>query len=137
MMGNLLFDASSLVYALKARRLRPLAGNYIQWLTIYEVMNALWKEASLIRALPRGKVRELVDVFGEVVDLMEVLSPRPWEPDIVEMASRLRLTAYDASYVVLAEKNGLKLVTEDEELKNKASKVIEVLSFRDVGSPEL
>ena len=51
MRGKLLFDASSVIYALKLRSLKVLYDNYIQWLTIYEVVNALWKEATLTKAI--------------------------------------------------------------------------------------
>jgi len=38
---RLLYDSSSLIKALKEREVDILAGNYIQWLTIYEVSNTL------------------------------------------------------------------------------------------------
>ncbi|RLE85419.1 MAG: VapC toxin family PIN domain ribonuclease, partial [Thermoprotei archaeon] len=43
MSGKFLFDTSSMLYALKLKKLRVIYGNYIQWLTVYEVTNALWK----------------------------------------------------------------------------------------------
>ena len=50
---------------------------------------------------------------------MKILSPHPYEDEILSIAGELNITAYDASYIVLAEKNGLTLVTED---KNKGRK---------------
>jgi hypothetical protein len=38
---GLLYNSSSLMKALKERKVDLLAGNYIQWLTIYEVSNTL------------------------------------------------------------------------------------------------
>ena len=38
-----LFDASSVVRALKEAKLVPLGGQAVPWLTIYEVLNAFWK----------------------------------------------------------------------------------------------
>jgi len=48
-MPSYLFDSSSLVKALKLRKVNLLARNYIQWLTVYEVLNALWKDAHLLK----------------------------------------------------------------------------------------
>ncbi len=41
MTERLLFDASSLIYALKLRRPDVLRDNHVQWLTIYEALNGL------------------------------------------------------------------------------------------------
>ena len=38
-MQKLLYDSSSLIKAFKERKVDLLDGNYIQWLTIYEVLN--------------------------------------------------------------------------------------------------
>ena len=46
-----LFDASSIIKALKETKLVPLGGQAIQWLTVYEVLNALWKETYLLHRL--------------------------------------------------------------------------------------
>lgn len=40
-----LFDASSLVRAIKRGQVVPLGGQATQQLAIYEVLNAFWKEA--------------------------------------------------------------------------------------------
>jgi predicted nucleic acid-binding protein len=42
------------------------------------------------------------------------------EEEILQVAIQLELTAYDLSYVVLAMKHNLTLVTEDEGLREKA-----------------
>jgi len=36
-----LFDASSLIYALKLKKLEVLHGNFTQWLAMYESINVL------------------------------------------------------------------------------------------------
>ncbi len=132
-MGNgLLFDASSLVCLLRLRNLKPLNNNYIQWLTIYEAANALWKEASLMGSIGMEEAYEMVKILSDVVDVMKILSPHPYEHEILAAASKLGIAAYDASYVVLANKNGLILVTEDAELRKKARNIIEVISVNDI-----
>lgn len=132
-MGNgLLFDSSSLVLLLKLRNLKPLSNNHIQWLTIYEVANALWKEASLISSISMEEAYETIEILSGVVDAMKILSPHPYEREILTTAGKLKITFYDASYVVLAKKNNLTLVTEDAELRKKTENIINVINVSDI-----
>ena len=119
MRGKLLFDASSVIYALKLRSLKVLYDNHIQWLTIYEVINALWKEATLTRAISPQEASEIVKLFAKTLEFMKILSLHPYEDEILSTARELNITAYDASYIVLAKKNGLTLVTEDKTLRQR------------------
>lgn len=43
---------------------------------------------------------------------------------VMELAVRLKLTFYDASYLYVAKKLNLILVTEDEELRGRAEKAM-------------
>lgn len=131
-MQGYLFDASSLIYAVKMKNIELLHDNCIQWLTVYEVVNALWKEVHLIRSLSVEDVHKLLKVILDVIEFMRVLSPHPYEPDIIATAHKLSLTAYDASYVVLAKKNDLVLVTEDWKLRKKAQAIINVASINEI-----
>ncbi|MEM2373838.1 MAG: type II toxin-antitoxin system VapC family toxin [Thermoproteota archaeon] len=115
-----LFDTSSLIYLLKLRKLKTLKNNYIQWLTLYEAVNVLWKESSLIGSISVDEAYEIIEILSGVVDVVKILSPHPYEREILATASKLDITAYDASYIVLADKYYLMLVTEDAELREKA-----------------
>ena len=134
MRGKLLFDTSSVIYALKLRSLKVLYDNYIQWLTIYEVVNALWKEAALFKAITPQEASKIVKLFTETLEFMKILSSHPYEDEILSTAIELNLTAYDASYIVLAEKNSLILVTEDSKLRAKAEKLVEAVSLTQITS---
>jgi len=63
------------------------------------------------------------------LECMKILSPHPYEDEILSTARELNITAYDASYIVLAEKNDLILVTEDKKLRTKAERLVKVASF--------
>ncbi len=128
-MEKLLFDASSIVYSLKLRKIRILAGNYVQWLTVYEVVNAIWKEVSLVGSLSLKEANELLEIFLEVLEHMTILEPRSYELKILSIALETGLTTYDASYVVLAREKGLKLVTEDSKLRERAEELVETSSL--------
>jgi predicted nucleic acid-binding protein len=131
-MRSLLFDASSLIYSLKIRNLKLLYNNYIQLLTIYEVMNALWKESYLTKAITIEEARELNNILNEIIDLMNMINPHGYEKEILENAWKLGITAYDASYVVIAKKNNLILVSEDEKLKRKIGDIIKIISLKEL-----
>ena len=120
-MSEYLFDASSFIKALKLKRPDAIAGGHVQWLTVYEVLNAIWKEARLVKSVREDKALELASLVKELVGYTRVLNVRDLEEEVLRTALRLGLTAYDSSYVVLAKEHGLTLVTEDEELKKSAT----------------
>jgi len=124
-----LFDASSLVRALKEARLVPLGGQAIQWLTVYEVLNALWKEVYLLHKLSPKEAISITSDFEELVRNMVVLEPSGLEQEVLQIAVSKGVTAYDASYIALAKRHGLVLVTEDKKLRKAASGIVESISL--------
>ena len=56
------------------------------------------------------------------------------EKGIFELAARDGLTVYDASYLYAAMKNGYILVTDDRELRNRASRYVETASSSELAS---
>mgnify|MGYP000176753434 FL=1 len=132
MKGKLLFDASSLVYALKLKHVNILYGNYIHYLIIYEVLNAIWKETYLLKSLSLKEAEKLIDIVAEALDYLNVLLIHPYQSEIFKKATKSGLTIYDASYIVLAEKNNLTLITEDKKLREKASETVKTISLKDL-----
>lgn len=57
-----------------------------------------------------------------------MLSIRGFENDIFNLASKESLTVYDASYFYTTMKNNLIFVTDDDKLRNKASRYIRILT---------
>ncbi len=133
-MSRLLFDSSSLIKALKQGRVDLLARNYIHWLTIYEVLNAIWKETRLLKTIPEDKVIAFAEILKQVTDLMKILDPKGLEEDMLRTAIQRGITTYDASYIVLAMKHGLILVTEDSKLRAKARGVVETTSLDELSA---
>ncbi|MGC8933294.1 MAG: VapC toxin family PIN domain ribonuclease [Thermoproteota archaeon] len=124
-----LFDASSIIRALKEIRLGPLGGQAIQWLTLYEVLNAIWKESTLLHILTTEEALSLINDFLDLIREMVVLEIRDLERDIIQLAIARKMTVYDASYIALAVKHKLTLVTEDKELLNKSRDLIHAVSL--------
>lgn len=79
-------------------------------LTIYEVGNAVWK------ALRRGAIERPTLVARMFEEVLERLSVGPRVFEVLDVAMRSNVTFYDASYVYVARREGLKLVTEDSDL---------------------
>lgn len=127
-----LFDSSSIIKAFKEIKLEPLGGQAIQCLTIYEVLNAIWKEFTLLHLLTADEVLSLVNSFLDLVHEMIILDIKGLEHDIIQLAISRKMTVYDASYIALAIKYKSILVTEDKELMKKSRDLIQVISLNDI-----
>ena len=71
-------------------------------------------------------------VVADVVGEMEVLGIQGSEVEVLRMALSTGLTAYDASYVVVAEKEELTLVTEDRRLFMKAKEHVQAVQVSEL-----
>ena len=129
---NMLFDASSLIYAIKLKMVETLYGNYVQYLTVYEAINALWKEVILTKTIHVEEAMKLCEILSKILNTMKMLSPSPYEKEILDVSIKHKIPAYDVSYIVLAKKNNLALVTEDRTLKKEAKKYVKALSLKEV-----
>ncbi|MFZ8850324.1 MAG: type II toxin-antitoxin system VapC family toxin, partial [Thermoproteota archaeon] len=104
-------------------------------LALYETMNAIWKEHKLGR-IDEKTALEYIEVLTMAFKLFEILSISAYEKEVFKLAVKEELTIYDASYLFLAIKNKLILVTDDEKLKNKSLKYIKVLNSKDMMGSE-
>jgi len=124
-----LFDASSIILAMKLKKISVLAGNYIQSLTIYEVLNALWKESNVLKKISSREAENLVDVFAQLLRYLNTIDVKGIEGRVFRTAMETGLTVYDASYLVLAQRENLTLVTEDAKLRKMAGETVEAVSL--------
>lgn len=122
-MPRYLVDASALyplILEMRERILLRVGELSILDLTVYEVGNVLWKE---YRA---GRIKNLdaaSQLFQKVLENLHKFSVNSLE-EVLEIAVKERLTFYDAAYLWVSEKNGLTLITEDEELLSKYPKAV-------------
>lgn len=82
--------------------------------------------------IDRGRTLEFIDALTEVLGALSILDLRGYEREAVETAMELGVTVYDASYVVLARRHGLALVTEDKNLKRRAASLVRVVSLDEI-----
>jgi len=71
----------------------------------------------------------LAEVLKQVIGIMKILDHRGFEEEILRIAVQPELTAYDSSYIVLAMKHCLTLVTGDNKLMGKAKKLVKAISL--------
>ncbi len=128
-----MFDASSIFRAIRENAVEVLAGNLTLGLARYELGNILWKECILRNAINGEEAKKLIGFIGKALDVMEVVDINGHEDGILSTAIDLELTFYDASYVYLAKKRGMPLVTEDERLSNKVKAHLKVLNLDGLG----
>ena len=57
-----------------------------------------------------------------------------YEEEVLRTATRLGIMAHDSSYVVLAQKRGLTLVTGDNELRSRAQGLVRCASVDELSS---
>jgi predicted nucleic acid-binding protein len=127
-----LFDASSLVNLVKKGFLNAFSQGATADLAIYEALNAVWKEHHLLRKIDRESALTLVEVLHGVLNAIEMYSIKGFEEEVFNLALKEEVTVYDASYLHLAMKNGLTLVTDDIKLMEKAKKHVKTLTSKEL-----
>lgn len=102
----------------------------ISSLTWYEVLNAI---SCLLRGL-KGKVTISLEQAREIITAINLLDLEKKdiygiEDRILELTKKYSLSAYDASYLAIAEKFNLYLITGDERFYNSVKKDFSFIKF--------
>ncbi len=126
------FDASAILNLIKRGNVRAFLDGITLDLALYECLNAIWKEFFLLKNIDRETALEFAKIVGEVFATIQVVSAGGFENEIFEFASKNGITAYDASYVVMAIKKETTFVTDDEKLRKIASNYLKAISSRDI-----
>lgn len=124
-----IFDASALLNIIRflgSEALPHLKDNYILTLTLYEVGNALWKEATLLSKISIDEALSLMNVVERMCRFLNIVSPRNTSLAL-KLAHELGTTYYDASYIVAAYELNAELVTDDEKLRRRVEARRDVL----------
>ena len=117
-----LIDASALYPMLISGTPFDTEESAVSFLTECEIGNALWKENKK-RKLEDPK--RIAEIFTEsLADLRKISIDSI--VNVLTIATERNLTFYDASYAYLAEKEHLKLVTEDVDLLKKCKCAIHI-----------
>jgi len=124
---SFLLDSSAIAIILK--KLKENAVEYLEGKTTldfsrYELGNVIWKEYTLKGLISR---EEALNEAEDLAKILKLLNIRKIESDkdfkdTMKLATELKLTFYDASYLQIAKTKELPLVTEDKKLSEKAAK---------------
>lgn len=74
----------------------------------------------------------MVKTIKQTIGLMEVLQIASNEEEILEMATQLKITFYDASYAHFAKAKELLLITEDLRLMKKLTPIINASRLNEI-----
>ncbi len=132
------FDPSAIAILLKRtgeKAVKILKNQQTLDLARYELGNIIWKESVLRKTISTeeaiSKAKHLAKLF-KIMEIFKIETDMDFA-ETMKIASKLKLTFYDAAYLYVARKNKLKLVTEDKELKEKAEKInIKTLSVMEI-----
>ena len=120
-----LLDSSAIAITLKElheKSIELLDGKNTLNLAYYEIGNIIWKECVLKRLISPEEAVENAEGIAKILGIMKIEKINSSEDfmEAMKLATRLKLTFYDASYLYVAKRKGLTLVTEDDELYKKA-----------------
>jgi predicted nucleic acid-binding protein len=98
-------------------------------IVVQEVANSLWKAMTRGRILQEDALEALRILQGMRIDLHEF----NWIEisEAVNIAGKLNLAVYDASYLFLSEKLKIEVVTADDQLYQKARDHFKALHIKD------
>jgi predicted nucleic acid-binding protein len=122
-----LFDASSIIEMLSTERrggVNLFKEGTRTDLTLFEVGNVVWKTRGQRGLKDPGEATHRVREAGKVLSIMDVAHLEPSEAEqVLGVVLSHGLSFYDASYLYVARRDGMTLVTEDEALRKAAIKI--------------
>jgi predicted nucleic acid-binding protein len=127
-----LFDSSAIFKAIKDNKVEVLVGNCTLELARYELGNVLWKSFALEGKATSAEIKSLAKIVKRVLSVMEVLQIGCSEEEILEAASKAKITFYDAAYAYHAMAKNLTLITEDSQLLKKMTPKVNASTLSDI-----
>jgi predicted nucleic acid-binding protein len=121
---QLLFDANAiyrLIRELPDDSLDKLIEGATIYLAYYELGNALWREAFLLKRISREEAEKSLSFMYAILDRMHVVSlDNNAGSAVLDTAYKFHLTFYDSAYLTEAKKSNKILVTDDKKLAKAA-----------------
>lgn len=127
-----LFDASAILNLVKRGRLDVFLKGFTLDLATYEVTSAVWKECYLLGKIKPETANKLIELLSKLFTILDIYTIKGSEREVLGLALREGITVYDASYVHIAAKHKLTLITDDEKLAKTASKYTSTASTTEI-----
>lgn len=126
-----LFDSSAIINLCAGEKLEPLLEGCTLSLTLYEIGNAVWKQAFIQKAITVEEAEIILDSLASIfwkMKKIEIKNPL----EVLKVAINERITYYDASYLQAAIENNLTLVTDDHKLYKIGKKHVKTIKSDEV-----
>lgn len=130
-----IFDSSAIFKAIKENKIEILVGNCTLELARYEMGNIIWKNYTLQAKATDQELKTLAKIIKQTLNIMEITQINCNEEEILETATKLKITFYDASYTYYAKMKELTLITEDSQLLKKVTPYINTSKLSDITKP--
>ena len=130
------FDSSAIFRSLMENKIEALVGNATLDLARYELGNILWKNYALKAKTTDKELKSLMELVKQTLNILDIIQISGGEEKVLDVAVKLKMTFYDASYAYIAKKSEAMLVTEDAELLRKAAPYVKALKLDDVADQE-
>lgn len=123
-----IFDASALLNLIRkagSNAIEIVRENYILDLTLYEIGNALWKEAMLLKRISLEEAVKTISFIEKLKEILviESLSDEDLLLKLLKISLQQKITYYDAAYISIAQNRKLTLITDDSKLIKTAKKL--------------
>jgi len=126
-----LFDSSAIINLCGEKKIDKLLGGWTINLAFYELGNAVWKQVHVNKTITVVEANTVLDPLIEVFKRLR--KPKAEHAlEILKIALKENLTYYDASYIHAAMENGLKLITDDEQLKKVSKKYVKTVTSEEL-----
>ncbi|MEM0044604.1 MAG: type II toxin-antitoxin system VapC family toxin [Sulfolobales archaeon] len=129
-----LYDASAILNLVKRGELRVFLGGHTLDLAIYEVANAVWKECYLLGKIKIETAYKVIELISGIFNVLNLHSVKGFEKEVMDIAVKEGVTFYDASYMYIAMRNKLTLVTDDRKLMSVARKYVNVVTTSEIAT---
>ena len=101
-------------------------------LAYYESLNAILKEQALLKRIDEKVALEYIETLSLIFKALKVDSIKGEEAEVFKLALKETLTIYDASYLHVAIRDKLTIVTDDKKLRDKSSQYVKALSTKEL-----
>jgi len=86
-------------------------------LIVHELGNVFWKHPQINSEKAGAFIERFLDLQ---INLVDICSDNQLLKNICNVSKSRDVTFYDATYIAMAERDGTKLITADDEIHNKA-----------------
>ncbi len=126
-----ILDASSLYKMADMNKLEIIEYSITLDLARYDVGNAVLNDLVHLKQIEEIKACKLIVFLYQVLDTIDQVKITEGE-DVLKLATKFKISFYDAAYVYYAKASNTILVTEDEKLRRRIKDYIKVSNIEEL-----